>query len=135
MAFKTISSPVTDITGSLLISMPINGSAFFSALAVRSFIFYDSGGNIVTPTAANIDVRCITDLEDLTQYKQLPFYTTNMALGNYQLVNGGSISHLTDPNSGITTISTPIELVEIRLTGVTGAAKVKIKLALQKARV
>ena len=134
MSFKTIESPIEDVTGNATITMAINGSAFFRGLTVRSIVFYDAGDNIVTPTGANMNIKCYKDLENLSQHQELPFYTTNMSAGHYEMVSTGTISHLTGATTGIASIEQPVELVEILFTGVIGATKAKVKLVLQKAR-
>jgi|JYMV01.1.fsa_nt_gi hypothetical protein len=135
MGFKTIESPITDITGIVDVDVLINGAAFFTEATIRAIIFYDAGNNVVTPVSGAFNIKYWVDLEDENAFRELPFYTTNLAAGGYEFVSNGTVSHLTDPLSGISNIGQPVERIRVNFSGVTGAVKAKVKVLAKKARV
>lgn len=135
MTYKKINSPITDLSGGdVILKMPINGAAYHEALTIHSIVFYDDDLNVVTPTAATFDIRCCMDDEDPTQYKTLPFYNSDMAAGEHTLHSVGDIALLTGLNSGVSTMTVPVELLEVRIVGVVGATKVRVKLTITMSR-
>ena len=135
MSYKKINSPITDLVGgSVILKMPINGAAYHKALTIHSIVFYDDDLNVVTPTTATFDIRCSLDDEDPTQYKALPFYSSNMEEGEHALHAIGNMGLLTGLNSGVSTMNKPVELLEVRIADVVGATKVKVKLTITISR-
>ena len=135
MTYKKINSPITDLSGGgVILIMPINGAAYHKALTIHSIVFYDDELNVVTPTAATFDIRCSLDDEDPTQYKALPFYNSDMDAGEHTLHAIGDMGLLTGLNSGVSSINKPVELLEVRIVGVVGATKVRVKLTITMSR-
>lgn len=129
MPFTTIETDLYEIAAtSLTIEKAINNAYLHRGLTVRSFVFYDSEDNIVLPTTANIIIKTWLDIEDELSFRYMPFYSTNMGEGKYELVTMGTEAHLTSALAGISTIAQPVEKITIIFTNLTGVSKVKVKL-------